>query len=149
MVTMSLRYTRVFQKLGSRDTMPSMVMFELCSIFSRLAFSICARMEWPLLSRTPRPMFLAFLFWYLRIRACCVSSMSLPPEPVLKSAVKNDPYRTAPQARYSVTLLFTHSSPTRYLPGGKYRMFWVAVEAVLMADWLFDVISVAPVLSTL
>src|SRR3569833_3963701 len=149
MVTMTLRYNREFQKLRSRDTMPSMVMFELCASFSRLAFSICARMEWPLLSRTPRPMILAFSIWYMRIRACCASSMSMPPDPVVKSAVLFDPYRTAPQARYSVTLLFTHSSPTRYLPGGKYRMFWVAVEAVLMADWIFDVISVAPVLSTL
>ena len=45
-------------------------------------------------------------------------------------------------------LLFSQSSPTRYFPGGKYRMFWVAPEAALIAACTFDVTSVAPVLST-
>ena len=76
-------------------------------------------------------------------------SMLIPPLPVLKSPVLLDPYRMAPQARYIVMLLLSHSSPTWYLPGGKYRMLCVAPEAALMADWIFDVTSVAPVLSTL
>ena len=54
----------------------------------------------------------------------------------------------APAARYSVMLLFSATSPMRYLPGGKNRMFCVAPEAALIADLDLVVIRVAPVLST-